>query len=147
MRVLPFGNSTAENVKRLRFSWKIGVQVPTAPPDCERRRPPVALPAIVAYTVLESPGSNFTSLAVPGSTSENVAPPSVDAYTPSAGNGAPTAATLVEFEPSPRVPLRVPIRMWFAFPGWIATHTIDRLFATANEPGTRFQCLPSSVDL
>ena len=79
MRVLPFASGTGENVKRLRFSWKIGVQVPTAPPDCERRRPPVLLLAIVAYTVFGSFGSNLTSLAVPGSTSENVAPPSVDA--------------------------------------------------------------------
>src|SRR5437764_8402787 len=107
MRVLPLGSATGENVKRLRFSWKIGVHVPTAPPDCERRRPPLALPAIVAYTVLGSFGSNLTSLAVPGSTSENVAPPSVDAYTPRAGNGFPTAPTVVEFEPSPREPERV----------------------------------------
>src|SRR3954451_3165650 len=112
MRVLPFGSGTAENVKRLRFSWKIGVHVPTAPPDCERRRPPVALPAIVAYTVPESFGSNLTSLAVPGSTRENDAPPSVDAYTPRVGNvGVPTAPTCDEFEFSPRVPERVPMRM------------------------------------
>src|SRR5438270_9244259 len=137
MRVLPFGRATAENVKRLRFSWKIGVHVPSAPPACERRRPPVALPAIVAYTVLGSFGSNLTSFAVPGSTSENDVPPSVDAYTPRAGCAATVA--LVEFEPSPCVPERVPMRMWFALPGWTATHTIDRLFATATEPGTRLQ--------
>src|ERR1051326_3951599 len=147
MRVLPFGSATGENVKRLRFSWKIGVQVPTAPPAVERRRPPVLLLAIVAYTVFGSFGSNLTSLAVPGSTSENVAPPSVDAYTPSVGNGFPTAPTFVEFEASPRVPERVPMRMWFGSPGWTATHTIERLFATATEPGTRLQWLPSSVDL
>src|SRR6185369_16848089 len=114
MRVLPFASGTGENVNRLRFSWKIGVQVPTAPPDVERRSPPVALPAIVAYTVVGSFGSNLTSFAVPGRTSAKVAPPSVDAYTPSAG---PAIVALVEFEPSPRVPERVPIRMWFGSPG------------------------------
>src|ERR1041385_1542315 len=112
MRVLPFGSATGENVKRLRFSWKIGVHVPTAPPACERRRPPVALLALVAYTVFGSFGSNLTSFAVAGRTSENDAPPSVDAYTPRVGNvGVPTAPTLVEFEASPRVPERVPMRM------------------------------------
>src|SRR5580765_1271219 len=145
MRVLPSGNATAENVNRLRFSWKIGVHVFTAPPDVERRRPPVGLPAIVAYTVFGSFGSNFTSLAVPGSTSENDAPPSADAYTPRAGCAGDVM--LVEFEASPRVPERVPMRMWFGSPGWTATHTIDRLFAAASEPGTRLQWLPSSVDL
>src|SRR6516162_5383129 len=102
MRVFPFGSATGENVNRLRFSWKIGVHVPTAPPAVERRRPPVLLPAMVAYTVFGSFGSNLTSLAVPGSTSENDAPPSVDAYTPSAGVAG--AVPLVEFEASPRVP-------------------------------------------
>src|ERR1051325_8357729 len=122
MRVLPLSSATGENVKRLRFSWKIGVQVPRAPPAVDRRSPPVALDADVAYTVFGSFGSNLTSLAVAGSTSENVAPPSVDAYTPSVGSGAPTAPTLVEFEASPRVPERVPMRMWLGSPGWTATH-------------------------
>src|SRR3954469_7858553 len=147
MRVLPFGSATGANVNRLRFSWKIGVQVPTAAPDAERSSPPVVLPAIVAYTVFGSVGSNLTSLAVPGSTSENDAPPSVEAYTPSAGNGFPTAPTCEEFEFSPLVPERVPMRMWFALPGCTATQTIDRLLATATEPGTRLQLFPSSVDL
>jgi hypothetical protein len=54
---------------------------------------------------------------------------------------------LVAFEPSPRVPVRVPIRMWLAFPGSIAIQAIDRVFATLNEPGTSDQWAPSSVVL
>ena len=59
----------------------------------------------------------------------------------------PGGWTLVEFEPSPCVPERVPKMMWFGLPGSTATHAIERLFATAKEPGTSDQWSPSSVDL
>ena len=51
------------------------------------------------------------------------------------------------FELRPRVPERVPIRMWLALPGWIATQAIERLLAAANEPGTSDQWSPPSVVL
>ena len=56
-------------------------------------------------------------------------------------------AVFVELEASPRVPERVLNRMCCAFPGWIATHVIDRRLAAANEPGTSDQCEPPSVVL
>src|SRR5436190_17000630 len=147
MRVLPFGSFTAANESRPRFSWKIGVQLPAEPPVVERSRPPAALPASVAYTVFGLLGSNLTSLIEPACVSAKLAPPSVEAYTPTAGDNAATVLVLVAFEPSPRVPERVPMRMWFALVGSIAIHAMERLFETANEPGTSAQCAPSSVVL
>src|SRR5215212_7078052 len=82
---------------------------------------------------------------VPGRTFANVAPPSLDAHTPRAG--VPGGLAAVWFDASPCVPERVPIRMWFALPGSIAIHVIERLLAAAVEPGTRLQFLPSLVDL
>src|SRR5262245_21296970 len=144
MRVLPFGSETAAKEKRLRFSWKIGVQ-PPAPPVVERMRPPVLRFASAAYTVFGSPGSNLTSLTEPLSVCVNEAPPSVELYTP--GAAVAGAVRLVEFEASPRVPERVLKRRCCGLPGWTATHVIDRRFAAANEPGTRDQCEPPSVVL
>jgi len=45
---LVYAYLTAANDNRARFSWRIGVHVPAAPPEVERIRPPVATDASVA---------------------------------------------------------------------------------------------------
>ena len=131
-----------------RFDWKIGVQVPSGAARSRAkqaargaagdRRVDRARVARIELDLVDEPRAGARSRTTRRRRS-----------TPRRRGPAMrrTVRGAVEFEASPCVPERVPIRMWLALPGSIAIHVIERLFASGVEPGTRLQLLPSSVDL
>ena len=145
MRVLPFGSAPARTSSGRGCRWKIVSQVPAAPPVVRADEADRGLRA--RRRCSESLGSNLTSLIEPARRCSAKRRAAVGRVVDADCRRAGAVALAGPFEPIPRVPERVPIRMWLALPGSIATHAIERLLATANEPGTSDQWSPPSVVL